>query len=161
LVILGLAIFLLASIAGLSRERSKTNATWLLAVQALTTTAAVGALLLQQIPVPPKVIGFVAFAIPLAASWRHYRPETWTPKPITDRTLITDLVVEVGIVSGAIALMIWLHSFGLILWVVAGSLSIVTTVSALRMNRLSERRFVLAVPTPEPPQSPQDQSLAS
>lgn len=139
LSILGLAICLLSTIGWLSRDRSRSSASWLLGFQALTTAAAIIAVFLQQIPVAPKLIGTITFAVPLVASSRHYRPETWTPKPITDRTLMTDLVVEVSIVCGAIGLMVWLHSFGLILWVISGSVNIAALVYSLRMMRSLER----------------------
>jgi hypothetical protein len=140
LLILGLAIFLLGGIAALSRQRSRANAAWLLVFQVLTTVAAVGALLMQRLPVTVTTfLAILVLSIPILGSARHFRPETWTPKPLTDRTLVTDIAVEVLIVGGAIALMIWAHSLSLIPWVVSGCVGIALSVWALRLSRTLER----------------------
>ena len=140
LLILGLAIFLLGAIAALSRQRSRANAAWLLVFQVLTTAAAVGALLMQRLPLTiTTFLAILVLSIPILGSARHFRPETWTPRPLTDRTLVTDLAVELFLVGGAIALMIWTHSLGLILLVVSGCVGIARTVQTLRLSRAVER----------------------
>ena len=152
LLILGPAIFLLAAIAALSRQRSRANAAWLLVFQVLTTAAAVGALLMQRLPFTVTTfVAILVLSIPILGSARHFRPETWTPKPLTDRTLVTDIAVEVLIVGGAIALMIWLHTLGLILWVVSGCVGIAVSVQTLRLSRALGRYS-----RPLPPGSPTD-----
>jgi hypothetical protein len=164
LLILGLAIFLLGAIAGLSRQRSRANATWLLVFQVLTTVAAVGALLMQRLPFTVTTfLAIVVLSIPILGSARHFRPETWTPRPLTDRTLVTNIAVELFLVGGAIALMISAHSLGLILLVVSGCLGIAMSVQTLRLSRALGRYS-----RPLPPGSStdsattgQDQPLAS
>ena len=138
LVIAGLGIFLLATIGTLSTRPSRSNAIALLVFQILTTAAAMVALLMQQLPFTSTTfLVLVAFSIPVLGSLRRFRPEAWTPKPVTNRTLVVDLIVEVIMVAGALALMVGLHSYpiGLILFVVGGIVSIWMTAWTLRMSR--------------------------
>ena len=133
-VVLGSAIYLLGMIAGLSRQRSRGTAVRLLIAQAMTTAAASGALLMQQLSLPPK-LGILAFGIPLLASSLHFRLQNWTPKPITLRRLITDLIVEVVFLFGGVAFLVWSYSPGWILWIVSGSVNIAYSMIALGKNR--------------------------
>lgn len=162
LVILAFGIFLLAGIGTLAVQKSRTNAIWLLVFQILTTTAAVGALLMQQLPFSwTTLLAIFAFAIPVIGSARRFKPASWTPKPQGTTGLILDTFAEVFMVGGVLALMILARRFpiGFLPFIIGGCAAIWLSIQELRL-KLSMGRFPAALPRQAPPTSDSNSSLA-